>query len=94
MPEEILFESEQYLDRSAVASYLRTVADRLESGEPISLESGGNSVAVEAPPTVEFEVKVEREGPRDGPGEIGFEMELEWDENGDESETGNGLAIE
>ena len=92
MPEEVLFENEQLLDRSAVASYLRTVADRLESGDPISLESDGDAVSLEAPPTVEFEVKVEREGPTDGPGEIGFEIELEWDENGD-AERDSGLDI-
>ena len=94
MPEETLFENEQYLDRSAVASYLRTVAERLESGDPISLEADGDSISVTAPPTVEFEVKVEREGPSDGHSEIGFEMELEWDENSGDGEPDDGLAIE
>ena len=93
MPEEVLFENEQYLDRSAVASYLRTVADKLERGESVSLESGGDSISVAVPQTVEFEVKVEREGHADGPGEIGFEMELEWDENAEDGRD-DGLAIE
>jgi len=43
MPEEVLFESEQDMDRGEVASYLRTIADRLEDGDPVSLESGGDS---------------------------------------------------
>lgn len=93
MPEETLFENEQYLDRSAVASYLRTVAEKLEGGDPISLESGGDSVSLPVPATVEFEVKVEREGPVDGPGEIGLEMELEWDENAVDGRD-DGLTIE
>ena len=94
MPEEVLFENEQYQDRSAVAAYLRTVADRLENDDPISLESDRNSVSLTVPQTVEFEVKVEREGPSDGPGEIGFEMELEWDENTGTRENNDGLSIE
>jgi len=96
MPEEILFESEQQLDRDAVASYLRTIADRLEDGDPVSLESGADSLSVTVPPAVEFEVKVEREGPADGPTDIGFELEMEWDENasGERDERGGGLIIE
>jgi len=35
---------------------------------------------MDPPETVEFEVKAEREGPADGPGELS--LELEWDENG------------
>ncbi len=93
MPEEILFENEQYLDRSAVASYLRTVADRLDAGDPISLESGGDTVSLDVPATVEFEVKVEREGPADGSGELGFELEMEWDENAGDG-VDDGLAID
>ena len=93
MPEEILFENEQYLDRSAVAAYLRTVAEKLDEGDPISLESGGDSLSMDVPETVEFEVKVEREGPSDGPGEIGFEVELEWDENATGGRD-DGLTIE
>ncbi len=33
-----------------------------------------------------FEVKAEREGPVDGPGELSIEFELEWDENDEASE--------
>jgi hypothetical protein len=41
---------------------------------------------------VEFEVKVEREGPTDGTGELSIEFELEWDENAS-GESGS-LSIE
>jgi len=75
------------LDRSAVASYLRTVADKLDSGESVTLESGSDSVTLDPPAAVEFEVKAEHEGP-EGDGELSIELELEWDENagsGDDS---------
>lgn len=39
MPEEVLFKFEQEMDRSDIAASLRTVADSLEAGEPISLEA-------------------------------------------------------
>jgi len=83
MPEEVLFGDERYVERTDVAAYLRTIADRLEAGGPLTLESGTDSISVDIPSTVEFEVKVEREGPTDAPGEIGFELELEWDEDAD-----------
>jgi amphi-Trp domain-containing protein len=82
MPEEVLFESERQVDRDAAADYLRTVADKLSDGGSVTLERGGEEITVDVPSSVEFEVKVEREGPADGPGEIGFELELEWPEDG------------
>ncbi|MFC7134558.1 MULTISPECIES: amphi-Trp domain-containing protein [Salinibaculum] len=88
MPETVLFESERKETLAAVASYMRTVADKLESGDPVTLEAGGESVTLDPPETVEFEVKAEREGPADGAGELSLELEIEWDENADgESDT-------
>ena len=81
MPEEVLFESERMQSRGAVADYLRAVADKLDSGDPITLEAGSNSVTLDPPAEVEFEVKAEREGPTGKPGELSIELELEWDEN-------------
>ena len=40
MPEEVLFESENRQARAEIASYLRTVADKLDAGEPITLKAG------------------------------------------------------
>jgi len=37
MPETVLFGSERQSTRADVASYLRTVADRLETGETVTL---------------------------------------------------------
>jgi amphi-Trp domain-containing protein len=92
MPEEVLFETERMQSRNEVASYLRTVADKLDGTDSITLNAGSQSVTVDPPSQVEFEVKVEREGPTDGTGELSIEFELEWDENAS-GESGS-LSIE
>jgi len=90
MPEETLFEFERDMDTTEVAQYLRTVADHLDSGDEFTLESGNESVTLEPPGRVEFEVEVERETSKSG-AEIELEFELEWDEDA----TGTGdLTIE
>ncbi|QSW99718.1 amphi-Trp domain-containing protein [Haloterrigena alkaliphila] len=95
MPEEVLFESESSQSREAIASYLRTVAENLESGNAISLKAGTESVTLDPPARPTFEVKAEREGPTDSPGELSIEFELEWDENGGDGDGGSGqLEIE
>lgn len=91
MPEEVLFKSEQRQGRDQIASYLRTVADRLDAGESITLQTGGESVTLDPPTRPTFEVKAEREGPSGGPGELSVEFELEWPEDGEE---GGDLQIE
>lgn len=92
MPEEILFSSESKQSRAEVAAYLRDIADKLESGGPITLNAGDQSISVTPPARVEFEVEVEREGPAGGPGELGLELELEWNE--DAPDDGGELSIE
>jgi amphi-Trp domain-containing protein len=95
MPEEVLFKSETDQTREEIASYLRRVADKLEKGEAVTLKSGSESVTMEPPVRPTFEVKAEREGPADGPGELSIEFELEWDENGSDGSSGSGqLEIE
>jgi amphi-Trp domain-containing protein len=84
MPEEVLFESESAQSREAIASYLRSVADKLESGEAVTLSAGDQSVTMEPPAQPTFEVKAEREGPTDAPGELSIEFEIEWDEDAGE----------
>jgi amphi-Trp domain-containing protein len=91
MPEEILFASERSRTRTEIAAYLRTVADALEAGDPVTLSAGEQSVTMEPPANPTFEVKAEREGPTDAPGELSVEFEIEWDEaDGD----GGDLTIE
>jgi amphi-Trp domain-containing protein len=88
MPEETLFEFERDMDTGEVAQYLRTVADRLESGDEFTLESGDESVTLALPGRVEFEVEVERETSKSGgSAEIELGFELEWDE--DATDTGD-----
>ena len=95
MPEEVLFETESHRTRAEVASYLRTLADKLDAGGPITLTAGEQSVTVDPPDRPTFEVKAEREGPTDGPGELSVEFEIEWDEDGSaESAESGELSIE
>jgi amphi-Trp domain-containing protein len=93
MPERTLFEDERQLDRPAIADYLRSVADRLDDDGSVTFETGADDITVEVPATVEFEVKVEREGPADGPGELGLELELEWPEDAALDESDAGLSV-
>lgn len=81
MPEETLFETESDMNRADVAAYFRAFAEKLESGENVTLSAGSDSVTVTIPETVEFEVEVEREGKAGKPGELSVEFELEWDED-------------
>ena len=83
MPEETLFETESDMSRADVAAYFRAFAEKLESGENVTLSAGADSVTVTIPETVEFEVEVEREGKAGKPGELSVEFELEWDEADD-----------
>ncbi|PSP63724.1 amphi-Trp domain-containing protein [Halobacteriales archaeon QH_8_67_27] len=95
MPEDVLFESESDQTRESIASYLRQVADNLESGAPITLKAGTESATLDPPSRPTFEVKAEREGPTDRPGELSIEFELEWDEDADDGSSGGGtLEIE
>jgi len=94
MPEEVLFEDEHRQERGEIAAYLRTVADKLESGAPVTFAAGGNSVTVEPPARPTFEVKVEREtSPGATTGELAIEFEIEWAE-GAEGDDGGPLSIE
>ena len=95
MPEEGLFKSESDQRREEIATYFHRVADKLEQGDTITLKSGAESVSMEPPARPTFEVKAEREGPTDGPGELSIEFELEWDENSSEGDGESGqLEIE
>ncbi|OLZ40726.1 amphi-Trp domain-containing protein [Natrinema saccharevitans] len=94
MPEEVLFKSESDQSRADIASYLRRVADKLERGDAVTLKSGSESVTMEPPARPTFEVKAEREGPTNGPGELSVEFELEWNEDGNEGGGGSDGQLE
>ena len=89
MPEDVLFESESEQSREEIASYLRSVAEKLEQGAALTLRSGSESVTMEPSARPTFEVKAEREGLTDGPGELSIEFELEWNENATEGDSGS-----
>ncbi|MFD1646181.1 amphi-Trp domain-containing protein [Haloarchaeobius litoreus] len=96
MPEEVLFKTEAMRTRADVAEYLRTVADKLDGGGSLTLTAGSDSVTMDPPERVEFEVKAERETSKGASeGELSIEFELEWDE-GQSGGTGDtsDLAIE
>ncbi|WP_181690894.1 amphi-Trp domain-containing protein [Natronomonas sp. LN261] len=94
MPEEVLFKSESDQTREEIAAYLRSVAENLERGGEITLKAGAESVTLDPPARPTFEVKAEREGPTDAPGELSIEFELEWDENGGDGGGDGTLEIE
>mgnify|MGYP000268307144 CR=1 FL=1 len=95
MPEEVLFESESRQSRESIATYLRSVADKLDDGGSITLSAGEQSVTMEPPAEPTFEVKAEREGPANGPGELSVELEIEWKEGESGESGGDGdLTIE
>jgi amphi-Trp domain-containing protein len=84
MPEEVLFEVERSQNRAEIANMLRSVADKLDTGDPITLTAGEQSITLDPPARPTFEIKAERETPSGGgPGELSVEFEIEWDENGD-----------
>lgn len=91
--EELLFATEQRQTRDEIAASLRTVADKLASGEPITLSSGTDSITLEVPPDAEFEVKAERET-EDGDPELSVEFEIEWREGASAEDGHGGLSIE
>jgi len=95
MPEEVLFKFERRMSGADIATYLRTVADSIESGESITLEAGGESVTMEPPARPTFEIKAEREtSSSGGPAELSVEFELEWNEGDSDGNGGGELTIE
>lgn len=86
--EKTLLKTEQTQTRDEVAAYLQRVVDKLQSGETIALQGGGESVSLDVPDQLEFEVQVEEES---SSGELSLEFELEW--NGSDAGTSDQLDI-
>jgi len=93
MSEATQFEFEQVMSRTDVAAYLRRVADTLEADGTLSFSSGQQSTTVTVPPSLEFEVSVEREAEGRQTPKVSVEFELEWGE-GDTDPTTGSLSIE
>jgi amphi-Trp domain-containing protein len=74
--EIVLMQSEERLDRSAVAAFLRDVADKLETGT-VTLKQAGQQLDLEIPAQVVFEIKAEEEIKSKGT-QRSLELEIEW----------------
>ena len=80
--ERVLFEMEKKMNGNEIAEYLRRIADKVENGESISLNSGDQSVELDTDRPAEFEVKVEEED-----NEESLELEIEWKNKGNMDES-------
>ncbi len=83
MVEKVLFEIEKEMNGAEIAGKLRAIAEKIESGEPITLESESQKAELETDRPAEFEIKVEEEN-----GEESLELEIEWKRNRQESNEG------
>ncbi|MFB6229592.1 MAG: amphi-Trp domain-containing protein [Salinibacter sp.] len=90
-----LFEFEQDMSRADVATYLRTIADKLEDSGELDFSAADQSTSVQVPDHVEFEIELEHESNDRGSSEIDLELEIEWYETSEGSIAGPGsLEIE
>ncbi|WP_028573829.1 amphi-Trp domain-containing protein [Desulfonatronovibrio hydrogenovorans] len=81
--EKVLFKSEEKKQASEVASILRTIADKVESGR-IELSRGQEKIGLNVPGSLTLEIKVEEET-KTGKSTLkkSLEIELEWIEGED-----------
>jgi amphi-Trp domain-containing protein len=89
MADETLFQFEQTMSRSDVASYLRKVADRLDAEGSLEFTAGGQSTSLSVPERLQFEIDVERNYHDQEAAEIEVEFELEWYEDEDGTASGS-----
>lgn len=74
--ETTLFKIEEKRDIKSVASFLRELADKIES-QKVVLKQGSKETKLKIPNTVELEIKAEREdGKRKSKKKL--EIEIEW----------------
>lgn len=90
MPDDTLFEFDRDMSRADVATYLRTVADKLDGTGELEFSSDDQSTTIQVPDHVAFEVELERESNDRGSSEISLELEIEWYETRDGSIAGPG----
>jgi len=82
MAEELIHEEQTPRKRRRIATFFRQLADRLGRGKRAVVDQD-QSVAVDVPAEPELEVELERES-----GDVSLEIELQWDEEDGEIETG------
>lgn len=95
MPDDTMFEFEQDMSRADVATYLRTIADKLDDSGQLDFSAADQSSTVEVPEHVEFEIELERKSNERGSSEVSLELEVDWYETREGSIAGPGsLEIE
>lgn len=78
MPEEVLFKTEEQLDRTDIAAALLDAAEQIESGS-VRLESESEDRDVSIPETPRFEVELERlTDSETGEEQYELEYEIRW----------------
>lgn len=74
--EMILIKSEEKVSRFDAATFLRQLADKLDSGK-VTLKQGSEELLLEIPAQITLEVKAEDEPKRKGT-QRSLEIEFEW----------------
>lgn len=82
--ETVLFTSEERLKLPAVSSFLRQLADKLDTQEVV-LRKGDEEITLVVPTNVVLEVKAEEEDKK-GRVQRSLEVEIEWYEGEDEGD--------
>ncbi|MFP4111144.1 MAG: amphi-Trp domain-containing protein [Desulfonatronovibrio sp.] len=91
--EKTLFKTEEKKEAGQAAQILRSIADKIESGN-IVLTSTGQEISLQVPASLILEIKVEEETSRSGkPPKKSLEIELEWTEGGEAAEPGKGVQV-
>jgi len=75
--ETVLFSSKETKPRGEVVAFLRSLADRMESGQ-VTLRQGADEMALSLPDQLILEVKVEDEDKRRKGTQHSLEVELKW----------------
>ena len=82
MSEETIHDEKRTRTRRGIASYLRRLANALGRGEPVPADEE-QTVTVDPPAESTLEIDIERED-----GMVSFGVEMEWDEDEGDVETG------
>jgi amphi-Trp domain-containing protein len=72
----ILYKSDEYMSRSELATFLRSLADRIEGGT-VTLTGGEQQTTVEVGERVELEVEYQTKDKAKGT-RYQLELEIEW----------------
>lgn len=80
--ETVLFSSKETRSRADISTFLREVADRMDTGR-ITLRQGPNELVLDLPSQMVLELKVEDEEKRRKGTQHSLEIELKWYDGGE-----------